>query len=579
MDEEGTRGAMSGRPPVGAISELVTTRLRAELGLRLPMRDGTMLALDYWRPDVPGPLPVVLVRTPYDKVLEFDRNQDLYRNLAQRGYIVAFNDCHGRFNSDGVFTPYFDEADDGYDTVEWVASQDWCDGNVGMTGRSYSGQTPWFAASRTPPHLKAIVPFASPPSTLWRNEPFFGGAFMLSALGGWMIGMGRRSWQDPQFIREFSNESDYFDELPVASLPAHAGVRSEWWDEMMQHPSYDDFWKRGSYDCHAQITTPALNITGWWDMNFPGAPTNFEAMRRTHSQGETGAAQKLIIGPWPHWVNRERALNGVDFGDDAVIELNDYVVRFFDRWLKGRQNGIEQEKDVYTFVVGANEWWAEDDWPLADTAETAYYFHSGGSANSLKGDGTLSTSPPGDEPADTFFYDPADPVRTVYNFLDGPVDDRIPSIRDDVLCYTSEPLTEPIDVVGWVSCELYAASSASDTDWHVRLVDVYPDGSARFLCRGLLRARFRDSFEAPSLLEPAKPTRFRICLDATGNRFLPGHRIRVEVTSSWFPQYDRNTNSGSPNPFFETETVMAEQTILHGGAHPSHIVLPVVLRR
>ena len=408
-----------GEPPRGEISPRLTSATRAVHGLRVPMRDGVELALDLLRPDVPDPLPVVLSRTPYDKV---SNSAGLKEQLAQRGYIVASNDCRGRFNSDGVFRPYFDEADDGYDTVEWIAAQDWCDGNIGMFGGSYSAQAGWFAASRRPPHLKAIVAYCSPPSTLWRNEPILGGCFLLS-MAEWMVGMGVRSWQLPGFMNLFTAQQDYFDALPVSSLPERAGVSSAWWDEMMEHPILDDFWRQGSYDNHADMDVAALNITGWWDMNFPGAPLNFEAMRA----GPAAARQKLIIGPWPHWVNGKRQLNGVDFGEHAIIELDDYVIRFFDRWLKGVENGIEHEKPVHVFVIGANEWWTEDDWPLPDAEEMPFYFHSGGNANSLTGDGGLSREPPGAEPHDAYAYDPADPGRIFWNLQDGPVDDRLPS--------------------------------------------------------------------------------------------------------------------------------------------------------
>jgi uncharacterized protein len=563
--------ASPGEPPRGEISPRLTSSTRIVHNLRVPMRDGAELALDLLRPELRGPLPVVLVRTPYDKVLARSRKDNFYEHLAQRGYVVAFNDCRGRFNSDGVFRPYFDEADDGHDTVEWIAGQDWCDGNIGMTGGSYDGQTQWFAASRRPPHLKAIVPFVSPPSTLWRNEPIFGGCFLLPT-SEWGVGMGMRSWQVPDFLNLFSEQKDYFEAMPLSSLPERAGMSCAWWDAWMEHPTFDDFWRQGSYDNYGDIDVAALNITGWWDMNFPGGPLNFEAMR----QGPAASRQKLIIGPWPHWVNQKRRLSDADFGEHAIIELDDYVIRFFDRWLKGARNGIEDEKPVHVFVIGANEWWAADTWPLPGTEQVPFYFHSRGHANSLKGDGVLSTERPGDEPADRYRYDPADPIRILWNLREGPVDDRIASTRDDCVCYTTEPLTEPLDVVGWVVCRLYASSSARDTDWHVRLVDVHPDGTARFLCKGCLRARFRESFEEPTLLEPEKPTLFEFTMDACGVRFLPGHRIRVEVTSSWFTQYDRNTNSGAQNFFTDDTIVVANQHVHHDRGLASCVLLPVV---
>jgi putative CocE/NonD family hydrolase len=570
-DDVAAEHASPGEPPRGEISPRLTSATRVLHNLRVPMRDGVELALDLLRPDLPDPLPVVLLRTPYDKVEQRTGRPELYERLAQRGYIVAFNDCRGRFNSDGVFRPYFDEADDGFDTVEWIAAQDWCDGNVGMTGGSYVGQTQWYAASRRPPHLKAIVPIVSPPSTLWRNEPVFGGCFLLP-MSEWALGMGQRSWQVPDFINLFAEQQEYYDALPLSSVPERAGMDCAWWDAMMQHPTFDAFWRQGSYGNYEDIDVAALNITGWWDMNFPGAPLNFEAMRA----GPAAARQKLIIGPWPHWVNRQRRLSGADFGEHAIIELDEYAIRFFDRYLKGISNGIEDEKPVHVFVIGANQWWAEDTWPLPGTEHVDFYFHSGGHANSLRGDGGLSVEPPGAEPPDGYRYDPASPTRVLWNLREGPVDDRLATIGDDCVCYTSEPLAEPLDVVGWVTARLYASSSARDTDWHARLVDVHPDGTTHLLCKGCLRARFRESFETPALLEPGEPARFEFTMDACGVRFLPGHRIRVEISSSWFTQYDRNTNSGADNFFTDASLVVADQRVYHEPGMASCVVLPVV---
>ncbi len=572
-DQRAAEQPQYGEPPRGEISPRLTSSTRVVHNLRVPMRDGVELALDLLRPDLPGPLPVVLYRTPYDKVRSRTGRSKLPGLLAEHGYIVAFNDCRGRFNSAGVFRPYFDEADDGYDTVEWIASQEWCDGNVGMAGGSYIGETQWYAASRRPPHLKAVVPLCAGPGSLWQNEPIFGGCFQLP-MAEWMLGMGLRSWQVRDMSSLWTRQQDYYEALPLATLPAWAGTTSAWWDEWMEHPVLDAFWQQGSYENFSEMDVAALNITGWWDSNSPGAPSNFTEMRA----GAASSRQKLIIGPWPHWVNYERQLNGLDFGDNAIIELDNYVVRFFDRWLKGIRNGIEDEKPVYVFVVGANEWWAADDWPLPGTEAVPFYFHSHGNGNSLKGDGGLSAEPPESEPPDAYRYDPADPTRILWNMQEGPVDDRLATIRDNCLCYTSEPLTEPLDVVGSVTCRLYASSSALDTDWHVRLVDVQPDGTARFLCKGALRARFHNSFDQPTLLEPGEPTLFEFTMTPCGVRFLPGHMIRVEVTSSWFTQYDRNTNSGAENFFTDSDLIVADQQVYHQRDLASHVILPVIRR-
>ncbi len=545
--------------------------------LRVPMRDSIELSLDLLVPDIAGPLPVILLRTPYDKTRTRVESKEQFDLFTRAGYIVALNDCRGRFNSGGTFFPYMNEHDDGYDTIEWIAAQEWCDGSVGMIGASYAGQVQWQAACRTPPHLKAIVPIVSPPSSLWLNEPVLNGVLML-AFAEWMVAMGRRTFQAP-LEDAFTQDQPFIHALPVSTIPAHANVVSQWWQTFLDHPTYDEFWKQYEYNHYEQITVPSLNVTGWWDLNFPGAPLNFEGMRTRGATHNARTGAKLIIGPWPHSVNKTGTLSGVDFGAAALIDLNSEVLRFFNKWLKGNEDKADTGAPASIFVTGSNEWRTYSSFPVAGTAYENLYFHSSGHANTLGGNGVLSTNAPdAAEPPDTFVYDPANVAVTHWSINEGPVDDNTVASRDDVLCYTSAPLTEYLDVVGWVNCVLYAASSATDTDWHVRLLDVLPDGTSRFLCRGALRARFRESFERPTLLVPGEVTRFEFGMDATGIRFLPTHRIRIEVTSSWFSQYDRNMNGGSPNPFHEGMPVVAEQTVFHTCAYSSYVSLPVIGR-
>lgn len=565
---ETARASSSGPPPTTPRSAQVGTATRVVHNLRVAMRDGVELSLDLICPVTDVAQPVILVRTPYDKTAF--RDNELYCHLANHGYTIAIGDCRGRFNSEGSFRPFCGEGEDGYDTIEWIAAQDWCDGSVGMIGNSYGGITQWYAAVQMPPHLKAIVPISSPPDSLWENEPLLGGCFML----GWsefLGSLGQRTWQTD--IHEvYAEQQPYFDVLPVADMFKQAGFHWEYWDEMVKHPRFDEFWEQTSYGGQDRLELATLNVAGWWDMNFLGAPRNFEVMK--DAPGST--KRKLVIGPWPHRVNYWRELNGVDFGEEGIIPLRDYIVRFFDRWLKGIDNGLEREKPVYVFVTGANEWRAEDNWPLPGTEYVPYYFHSAGCANTHAGDGTLSLSLPSDEPPDRYTYDPADSVRVLWRMHDGPVDDATATARADCLCYTTEPLAEPLDVVGWVNVRLYAASSALDTDWHVRLTDIYPDGTARFVCHGALRARFRESYSQPKLLAPDEPTRFDIPMNGCGIRFLPGHRIRVEVMSSWFTQYDRNLNSGADNFFTDTAAFVAHQQVFHQPSLASCLILPVV---
>ncbi len=567
--------------PGEPISPLRYDGIRVTHGLEVPARDGTILCLDLLRPDADGAFPVVLIRTPYDKVVAREippgtreglpYDHEFVHSLVRRGYIVAIQDVRGRSNSDGEWHLYVHEQADGHDTVEWIARQAWCDGNVGMVGRSYVGFTQWAAAAGRPKGLKAIVPIGAQPDLYDAGFPIFNGIFNLPMVE-LLLTMGRRSFQIRDFMHNVLNsEYDWFEELPVAELPRIAGAQVPgWWTEMMAHPDRDEYWLQSAYDDQLEgIGVAALNVSGWYDLTLHGALRNY---RRVREQGapEARDAQRLVMGPWAHWADISAGRGPVDFGPHAAGGLADYVTRFFDRWLRDEDNGLDEDPRVQLFVMGANEWRTADDWPLPGTDFVPFHLRAGGG---------LSVEAPADEAADVYRYDPADPVRSEWSMHNGPVDDGPLEERDDVLCFTSEALTEPLDVIGPLSVVLYASSSARDTDWHVRLVDVHPDGYAQFLVHGALRARYRKSFAEPELLSPGQVERFDIDLYGTANRFLPGHRIRVEITSSWFPRYERNLNTGAPNNLLETEMVVAEQRIHHDAEHPSHVVLPLVPAR
>ena len=541
------------------------------------MRDGISLAVDLILPNGHGPFPVILERTPYDKSSSRNSSTEGY---AKQGYAVVLQDVRGRFNSDGDFDPFRQEHQDGFDTINWIAEQDWCDGNIGMIGGSYSGQTQWYAAGVAPKALKAIIPVESPPGNLFMNEPMYGGAMILCTVE-WGSLLGRKSFQNTAFGDIYKEHRPYFDELNVEKAMQATGSQCRWWsDDWLNHPTLDAFWESCGYEhLWSKMTVPALNISGWWGLNFNGAPRNFVGMREQGATQEARDGQRLVIGPWPHWVNGSRSLNGQDFGPDAVTGLSNYNLKFFDHYLKGKtDNTLKDDPRVHVFVVGANEWWEADTWPLPNTQPTPLYLHSGGNANSHRGDGTVSFDRPETaEPADTYLSNPLDPVKSHWDIRDGPVDDRALTERPDILCYTSEALTEAVDVVGDISAVLYASSSAKDCDWHIRLVDVHPDGTARFMCHGVLRARFRNGFDKNEVLTPNEITRFNIDMTATGIRFLPGHKIRIEIASSWFNRFDRNLQTGAENWMRdESEPVIATQKVFHDANHPSRIILPVI---
>ena len=403
---------------------------------------------------------------------------------------------------------------------------------------------------------------------------------MVLALLEWSVYMGRRSANAAESQAILSEHKDYFDVLPLSKAREASGVNCPWWEQdWLDHPTHDAFWQSCGYDQFwSKMTVPALNISGWWGLNFNGALRNFVGMREQGATAEAREGQRLVIGAWPHGVNSSRTLNGVDFGLDAITGLSDYGIKFFDYYLKGKtDNTLPDDPRVHVFVVGANEWWQADQWPLPGTTPTPLYLHSEGQANSHRGNGSLSFTQPGDEPTDQYTANPLDPVTSHWNLRDGPVDDRAVTERPDVLCYTSETLTEAVDVVGDISAVLYASSSAKDCDWHVRLVDVHPDGTTRFMCHGALRARFRNGFDQTALLTPHEVTRFDIDMTATGIRFLPGHKIRIEIASSWFNRFDRNLQTGAENWMRDNSTpVVATQTLYHDSDHASYIILPLI---
>jgi putative CocE/NonD family hydrolase len=370
-------------------------------------------------------------------------------------------------------------------------------------------------------------------------------------------------------------------------------MNAPWFDTWIRdNLSTSSYWRGISYqtkESYAKVTVPSLGISGWFDPNQPGTPMNYIGMKQ-YGTSPTARRPRLVLGPWTHWPVATRYLAGVDYGADAAIDWDGYVTRYFDHYLKGVDNGIENDPPVHVFVMGANRWRAETDWPLPQTQFTKYYLHSQGKANSLKGDGVLRTAPPsGRPPADTYVYDPATPTRSPFTggHIDGALDTRLSAMGDDVLVYTTEVLTDDVEVTGPITAKLFAATSARDTDWMMRLIDVHPDGSTSFLTDAVLRARNRNpgdggrfTAEKLSLIEPN--TVYEYTLEfwrGTGNLFQKGHRIRVEISSSFYPYYLRNLNTGDDNVGLATTAVVATQKVYHDSQYPSHIVLPVIPRR
>jgi putative CocE/NonD family hydrolase len=574
------------------------------------MRDGTILRANVYRPNGDGQWPVLLTRLPYGKDFPLGGAVLDPTQVARRGYVVIVQDTRGRFASDGDWEPFRREAEDGEDTVAWAAKLHYSNGAVGMYGASYFGFTQWAAATRQPAALKAMIPYVT-----W-NDPFNGvlyrgGAYELGSGVGWLlatIGPGvvmRRHRGDPdprnlgRAIYMLAQDIDALSKKGYWSLPLKEfaplkrnNVAPTFFEEIerpMDRANFDHMTTLGK---HELVKAPTFNVGGWYDIFLKDTIENFNIMRQ---QGSTPEARqtKLLIGPWSHGGSGMGTIGEEYFGFGASLAFIDLKIdfmslqlRWFDRWLKGIENGIDKEAPIKLFVMGENVWRDEQEWPLARAVETRYYLHSAGQANTLNGDGSLSTIPPADEPTDQYQYDPASPVIThggallmAPEYPAGVFDQRPTESRNDVLVYSTPPLTEDVEVTGPIKVYLWATSSAPDTDFVARLVDVHPDGYARNLTDGIIRARYR-SFaqgEAPTLIEPGHAYEYEIDLWATSNLFKQGHQIRLDITSSNFPRWDRNPNTGHDFGS-DSEGVVAQQHILHNAEHPSFILLPLVPR-
>jgi uncharacterized protein len=549
----------------------------------VPMRDGVVLRADVYRPEIDAPVPAVVNRTCYDRSFSLTPLAAIDpERVVQEGFALVCQDVRGQFSSDGEFYPLVAEAQDGYDTVEWVAEQPWCSGAVTMAGRSYGGATQWLAASERPPHLVAISPVVAG-SDYYNGWIYQGGAFQLGFNLFWA--------QMMTAPRMKSSLGEQFRHLPITEPPLLAGNEAaRFYHDWLAHPTRDGYWDSlaggGRYD---QVQVPAFMVGGWYDVFLSGTLENYRRMRDANGAERGQSGVQLLIGPWAHGSTYGPYPDSLfeAFGGSDAVDLAGEQLGFYRSVLGDGEAAAQHGARVRLFVMGANTWRDEDDWPLAQAAEERWFFHSAGDA--AGGGGTLSPEPPGDEPPDEYSYDPADPAPTIGGptsipaaFMrtnSGPMDQRRVEERPDVLVYSSEPLAEPVLVIGPITVVLHAATSATDTDFVAKLCDVDADGSSQILAEGILRARYREGFEAPVLLEPDRAYEYRIDLVATANEFAAGHRIRVDVTSSSFPRFDRNPNSGKPVGSDRPEDLIAaRQRVFHDADRGSHVLLSVVPR-
>jgi len=553
----------------------VNHQVDTRLDIPVPMRDGVTLSTDLYLPRAAGRFAAILARTPYSNDMEPLVSQA--RRLASQGYAVVLQDVRGRWDSRGEYYP-FREGPDGFDTQEWIAAQPWSDGRIGMRGGSYVGAVQWQSAVHGSPHLRCIAPRAIC-TDYYTGLVYPGGAFQLNVMATWGMRTNARTGQSI----EHHHWAELFRTLPVADLPRRGGRDLAFWRDWTDHPAYDAYWEEFNGETRwADIRVPAFNMGGWYDLYAPQAFSNFNGLR-LHGGSPAARQSRLIVGPWPHALSAATRTGDVDFGPDSLVDLDGLERRWFDHWLRDIDTGLLAEPPIQLFIMGANVWRGEHEWPLARTCWQEWYLHSGGHANTVIGDGTLSPEAPADEPADRYIYDPEYPVPTrggnnccspeVVPW--GPQDQCCLEMRADVLCYTSAPLATDLEVTGPVRAVLFAATDGPDTDWTVKLVDVWPSGYAMNLCDGILRARYREGFATPRLLEPGQVYRFEIEVGVTGNVFRQGHRVRLEISSSNFPRFDRNLNTGG-HPTQDSRLRQARQTIQHCRQWPSHVVLPVI---
>src|SRR6185369_8058733 len=518
------------------ISAQTLYRVSIQQSVSVKMRDGVSLVADIYRPVSDEKFPILLVRTPYNRTGE----AGVANELASHGYIVVSQDTRGRFESGGEFYPFRNESADGYDTVEWTAKLDQSNGRVGMFGGSYVGATQMLAAMAVPPHLVSIFPYVTA-SEYYDGWTYQNGAWMQWFSSSWTSGLAidtlRRYADRAQAPKEWVNTLPLQD-YQLLKTPQTSEL-APYFRDWLSHERDDAYWAQWRVSDHySQMTVMGLHAGGWHDLFLKGSIKNYTGLHQQAATAEARAGQRLIVGPWAHAPTSPAGKVGdVTFGKDAVLDNTSMTLKWFDYSLKGIKNEFSSGAPVRLFIMGNNVWRDEQEFPLARTRYTKFYLHSSKGANGIAGDGTLSVTSPGVEKKDEFDYDPQNPVPTIGGRLccgvslpPGPADQRANEARSDVLVFSTPPLTEDTEVTGYISVELYASTSAVDTDFTALLVDVDESGYARFLTDGIVRARYRENTRDASPITPGKIYKYTIDLWATANAFKAGHRIRLYIS-------------------------------------------------
>ena len=560
---------------------------RLMLNIPVPMRDGINLSADIWLPPSShgkGPWPALLLRTIYDN--QEARYIGWAREFTNRGYAVIMQDCRGRGDSDGEWIPYVCELYDGYDTHQWIGKQDWCDGNLGTFGLSYPGFTQTLPATLRSKYLKAVAPIASQQDNYGHHR--VNGVIHHNVAFAFLNMLGRSMQYES--LKHFDQDTFFF-ELPIDTAMEKVSNTHPYYKGVMEHEQYDEWWSSYSLrDKYSEMAIPSLFITGWFDSL---SNENFKLFNGWTKKAKTQDARsktKLIIGPWSHqiapWGRVPMGENGEyadrTFGKQALSDVIEMHMHWYDQRLKGINTGVDEEAPIKLFVMGKNIWRDEYEWPLERTKWTKFYLSSSGNAVN-DGGGLYPEIKNNDQISDSFIYDPANPVPSLgsqyqtYDFC-GPHDRSDIQRRPDVLTFTTDVLTEDMEITGPISATIWASSDAKDTDFTATLTDLEPDGKAIALCEGIVRARFRNGTENPEMMVPGEIYQFEIDMWNTSNNFNKGHRIRIEISSSNFPRYNRNLNSGNPIAS-DSNINIANQTVYHGSKYPSYVNLPVIPKR
>ncbi len=609
MDEPGGRIL----PPEGEYE------ISVRRSIMVPMRDGVELSTDLYFPEGAGDkLPVILLRTPYDKNNYWRRERGAPYIFAKHGYAVAVQDKRGKYESfKGQYAMYNGDGLDGYDTVDWLAEQSWSSGKIGTYGCSYLGDVQILQSRHRNPHLTAMVPqhsggsYGAIDGRIRYGGLFSGGAFELGFGFGWFWGSGNKVYYGPPDGMDASEwfaspQAELFEQeatlpeidheeawntLPIVDMIRdQAGPLTDW-EDLLEADLVGPYWEGFSYlEDDDRFDVPALFVNSWYDYGARDLFHQFNLLRRNATSARGRDNQFIITSPSTHCGSEsatERTIIGERDMGDARKNFWRIYLDWFDHWLKGVDNGDTEMAKVQYYMMGANEWREAAEWPLGNTEFRRYYLHSGGDANGRYGSGALSITPPDEEPADGFTYDPGTPVPSrggqwcclgTRQIAAGSFDQSEIEMRHDVLVYTSPVLEEGVEVTGPIEAVLYVSSSTKDTDFTAKLVDVSPDGRAYNIQEGIMRARYRAGYDKKVSMSPDQVVELRIDMFATSNYFAPGHRIRLEVSSSNFPRFDRNLNTGGRN-YDESEWVVAQQTVHHSAEYPSHIILPVIPQR